>query len=103
MLFFGHWVADDRLTQKLERGLGDVSLTGADGHQARRTTCYPDRVQPWLNPPKLTYAYAPSEETSAPNLSNGRKVFASRGRGEQRLLNRQENRVSGQIYRERHD
>jgi hypothetical protein len=88
LLFFGPWVADDRLAQKLERGLGDVSLTLADGHQARRTTCYPDRIQWWLNPPNLIYAYASSEETSAPHLSNGRKVVASQGWVEQRSVSK---------------
>lgn len=81
-------MAIDRFKQNFKRSLGDVSLTIADGHQARRTTCYPDRIRPWPNPPKLTYAYASSEETSAPNLSNGRKVIASQGWGEQRSVSK---------------
>jgi len=41
---------------RLETGLENVFLAAADGLGARRTTCYPDRIQHWLSPPIMTYA-----------------------------------------------
>jgi hypothetical protein len=78
----------DRWTPGLKLAWENVFLAAADGPQARRTTCYPDRIQPWLNPPTMTYRLASSEETGAPNLSNGRKGVPSRGRGGQRSVSK---------------